>query len=149
MNKAMHNRSEIVSDCESMRKMLTDFTSLDAEIERQMEETQVVAELVKAAVKENASTAQSQEAYLKKYESLTARYEAAAKELERLQAERTRLSQQDKRIACFIRTLKRQPERMDTWDDTIWTVMVEKGIVHKDGSITFIFYNGTEIKVGA
>jgi site-specific DNA recombinase len=148
-NQLMQNRSEIVSDCESMRKLLTDFTSLDAEIDRQMEETQVVAELVKAAVKENASTAQSQEAYLKKYESLTARYETAAKELERLQAERTRLGQQDKAMGLFIRTLKRQPERMDTWDDTIWMVMVEKAIVHRDGSITFIFYNGTEIKVGA
>lgn len=148
-NQLMQNRSEVVSDCESMRKLLTDFTSLDAEIDRQMEETQVVAELVKAAVKENASTAQSQETYLKKYESLTARYETAAKELERLQAERTRLGQQDKAMGLFIRTLKRQPERMDTWDDTIWTVMVEKAIVHRDGSITFIFYNGTEIKVGA
>lgn len=148
-NQLMQNRSEIVNDCESMRKLLTDFTSLDAEINRQMEETQVVAELVKTAVKENASTAQSQEAYLKKYESLTARYETAAKELERLQAERTRLSQQDKAISLFIRTLKRQPERMDTWDDTIWMVMVEKAIVHKDSSITFIFYNGTEIKAGA
>lgn len=148
-NQLMQNRSEIISDCESMRKFLMDFTSLDAEIDRQMEETQVVAELVKTAVKENASTAQSQETYLKKYESLTARYETAAKELERLQAERTRLSQQDKAISLFIRTLKRQPERMDTWDDTIWMVMVEKAIVHKDSSITFIFCNGTEIKVGA
>ena len=148
-NQLMQNRKEIISDCESMRKLLTDFTSLDAEIDRHMEETRVVAELVKAAVKENASTAQSQDAYLKKYESLTARYETASKELERLQAERTRRSQQDKAMRLFIRTLKRQPERMDTWDDTIWMVMVEKAIVHKDGGITFVFYNGTEIKVGA
>jgi len=38
---------------------------------------------------------------------------------------------------------------LDKWDDTIWTVMVEKGIVHRDGHITFVFYNGTEIEVGA
>ena len=55
----------------------------------------VVAELVKAAVKENASTAQSQEAYLRKYEALTERYEKAAAELERLQNLRTTQSQQD------------------------------------------------------
>ena len=58
-----------------MRRALTDFAALDAEIERQLEETQVVAELVKVAVKENASTAQSHEAYLKKFEALTGRYE--------------------------------------------------------------------------
>ena len=67
--------------------------------------------------------------------------------MERLQQERILRSQQDKSVALFIRTLKKQPDRMDTWDDTIWTVMVEKAVVHRDGSITFVFYNGTEIPV--
>lgn len=87
--------------------------------------------------------------YRKRYGALTKRYEAAAAELERLQNLRASRSQQAKAMALFIRTLKRQPERMDTWDNTIWTVMVEKAIVHKDGLITFVFYNGTEIRVGA
>ncbi len=51
-------------------------------------------------------------------------------------------------MSLFIRTLKRQPVVIDAWDDTIWPVMVEKGIVHRDGSINFVFYNGTEIEVG-
>ena len=74
-NRMMGNRKQIIKDCETMRRALTDFAELDAEIERQLEETQVVAEPVKAAVEENASTAQSQEAYLRKYEALTERYE--------------------------------------------------------------------------
>lgn len=28
-----------------------------------------------------------------------------------------------------------------------WTVMVEKAIVHRDKSITFVFYNGTKVRV--
>ena len=47
----------------------------------------------------------------------------------------------------FIRSLKRQPNQMDSWNNTIWTVMVEKAIVHKDGSITFMFYNGRSVTV--
>ena len=110
-----------------MRRALTDFAELDAEIERQLEETQVVAELVKAAVKENASTAQSQEAYLRKYEALTERYEKAAAELERLQNLRTTQSQQDKAMALYIRTLKKQPVVLREWSDTIWTVIGREG----------------------
>ena len=53
--------TQVIEDCELMRRSLTDFAAIDAEIARQLEETEVVAELVKAAVKENASTAQSQE----------------------------------------------------------------------------------------
>lgn len=148
-NQLMQNRPQIIKDCEEWRRVLIDFTSLDEEIARQTEEAEIVAELVKAAVKENASTALSQEVYIQKYETLTRRYEAAAAELDRLQGIRALKVQQDKQMALFIRTLKKQPDRMEAWDDTIWTVMVEKAIVHKDNSITFHFYNGTEIKVGA
>ena len=145
-NLMMQDRVQIIKQCEAWRARLMDFGTLDADIERQLEETQVVAELVKAAVKENASTAQSQEAYLKKYEALTERYEKAAAELERLQSLRTARSHQDKKMALYIRALKKQPEVMHDWNDTIWTVMIEKAIVHKDGKITFVFQNGTEIK---
>ena len=131
------------------RRELTNFEALDADIERQREEVQVVAELTKAAVKENASTAQSQDAYLKKYNALTERYEKAATELERLQNLRTARSQQDKKMALYIRTLKKQPEVMHDRNDTIWTVMIEKAIVHRNSEITFVFKNGTEIKARA
>ena len=87
--------------------------------------------------------------YLKKYEALTKRYEAAAAELERLQNLRTLRSQKDKSMALYIRTLKKQPEVLQEWNDTIWNVMVEKAIVHRNGEITFVFYNSTEISVGA
>ena len=146
-NQLMRDRSRIVADCELMRRALVDLAELDAEIERQQEETQVVAELVKAAVQENASTAQSQDAYLQKYEALTKRYETAAAELERLKGIRTELERQDQAMALFIRTLKKQPEVLDAWSDTIWTVMVEKVLVHKHGGLTFQFYNGSEIRI--
>ena len=148
-NQLMSDRKQILEDCELMRRQLTDFEVLDAEIARATEEAKLVEELVRAVVKENASTAQSQEAYIGKYEALTQRYEAAAAELERLQKARVLRNQQDKSMSMFIRTLKKQPEVLTEWNDTIWTVTVEKAIIHRDSSITFVFYNGTEIRVGA
>ena len=52
-------------------------------------------------------------------------------------------------MALFIRTLKKQPGVLDTWSDTIWAVMVERVLVHKKGGLTFGFYNGSEIRIGA
>ena len=101
-----------------------------------------------ALVKENAAAPQSQKVYNAKYENLTKRYETASAELDRLRGLRAKREQQDKAMASFIRSLRKQPEVMNTWNDTIWTVMVEKAIVHRDSSITFKFYNGAEIHVG-
>lgn len=66
----------------------------------------------------------------------------------RLQNFRTLRSQKDKAMALYIRNLKNQPTVLTEWNDTIWTVMVEKAIVHRNGEITFMFYNGTEVRVG-
>ena len=52
-------------------------------------------------------------------------------------------------MALYIRTLKKQPEVLQEWNDTIWTVVVVKAIVHRNGEITFVFYNGTEMSIGA
>ena len=146
-NRLMQNQKQVITDCELMRRSLADFEKLDAEIARQLEETEVVAELVKAAVKENASTVQSQEEYLRKYNSLNKRYEDAVIALEKLKSERDLRQQQSKAVSLFIRTLKKNPTVLDTWDNTIWTVMVEKGIVHRDGSVKFVFYNGMAITI--
>lgn len=81
------------------------------------------------------------------HESLTKRYETAAAELARLQNLRTLRSQKDKAVALYIRTLKKQPTVLSEWNDTLWTVMVEKAIVHRNSEITFVFYNGTKVKV--
>ena len=128
-----------------MRRSLTDLAVLDVEIEKQREETEVLAELVKAAVKENAATPQSQEEYIHKYENLTKRYEAASAALENLIAERTRREQQSNAMSLFVKTLKKNPLILDKWNDTFWTVMVDKAIVQRNGSVTFVFYNGAEI----
>ncbi len=57
----MGNRTEVISDCELMRKSL---------------------------IAKNTSTAQSQDAYLKEYNDLNKRYEAAADGLRKLKNER-------------------------------------------------------------
>ena len=147
-NQMMENQIQVIADCELMRRTLTDLGDIDAEISRLGEECEIVAELVRSLVKENSSTTQSQEEYLKKYANLNKRYEDLVCELEKQKEERTSRQQQDKAMLLFIRALKKNPLVLEEWDDTIWTVMVEKGIVGRDGGIRFVFYNGMEIEVG-
>ena len=49
-------------------------------------------------------------------------------------------------IPTFIIDPK-NPTLLEEWDDTIWMVMVEKAVIHKDKKITFKFYNGAVIEV--
>ncbi len=146
-NQLMSGKQELIRDCEAMRRVLTDCTELDAQIAAQTSELQVVSELVDALVSDNASSAKAQDAYTKNYESLVERYHAAEQKLSDLRQERKRRSAQKTSISRFIRALKEQAEFLDEWDDTIWMAMVEKAVVHRDGTLTFGFYNGVEISI--
>jgi site-specific DNA recombinase len=145
-NTFMGGREQVIEDCEMIRKLLLDFTKIDVEIEKQTEEIEVIAERVKSLVKENASTPQSQDEYIKKYNNWSERYEVEYRKLENLQKDKELRISKDKAMEFFIMNLKKQPLVVEVWDESLWPLMIEKAIVGRDGSIKFIFYNGTEIR---
>ena len=141
-NKLMSNRDQVLTDCELGRKTLTDCTLLDNDIAQLENEIKVVEEMVHSMVNENASRVQSQADYHRCYADLTERFGKLADHLQVLRTERDFRKKQDSAMRLHMRMLKRSQLILEEWDDTIWTVMVEKAIVHKGGSITFHFYNG-------
>ena len=146
-NLLMKNRDGVIGDCELIRLAVSDCTVLDAEIERLSEEIEVVAEMVKSCVKENASAAQSQEEYTKKYNALVKRYEKATKRVDELSAERTRKQDRDRELRLFIESIKEQPLVLESWNERLWVGLLEKATVFHNGRMVFEFKNGTEIEV--
>lgn len=146
-NQLMADRAGVIEDCSLMRQALADTVALDNEISALNEEITVLAELVKACVRENASTAQSQEEYTKKYDGLVARYEKATARLTELTAEKERKRDQDREIRLFIESIKEKPLVLDEWDERLWIALLDRATVFRDGRITFKFKNGSEIEV--
>lgn len=143
----MKNRDGVIADCTQMRQMISDCTALDAEIEKLTEEIEIVAEMVKACVKENASSAQSQEEYTKKYNNLVKRYKKTASRLDELAAKKVRKQDQDRELRLFIASIKEQPLVLEEWNERLWVGLLEKATVFPDGRMVFQFKNGAEIEV--
>lgn len=108
-NQLMLGRDGVISDCNQIRQLVSDCTELDAEIEKLTEEIEVLAEMVKACVKENAASAQSQEKYTKKYNALVKRYEKTSARLDALAAEKSRKQDRDRELRLFIESIKSSP----------------------------------------
>ena len=100
---------------------------------------------VKSLVEEMASTAGSQERYKKRYEELNKRYNKMSGKLNSLMKQKEQRLLKDKKIGMFIENLKKHPQAIDKWDESLWNLMIEKAIVQADGKIGCILYNGTEI----
>ena len=56
---------------------------------------------------------------------------------------------QAKAIKLIIKVLEEKQLVLDEWDSSSWALFVDKSIVHKGKSISFIFINGTNVKIEA
>lgn len=146
-NQLVGSRDGVIFDCELMREVLSDCTEINQSIEMLTEEIAVVAEMVKACIKENASEVQSQEEYTKKYNALVNRYKKATAKLEELSSEQKRKQDRDKELQFFIDSIKTQPLILEVWDEKLWVALLEKATIFHDGRMVFRFRNGTEIEV--
>lgn len=146
-NQLMENREGVISDCNQIRNLVSDCTELDAEIDKLTEEIEVLAEMIKACVKENAASVQSQEEYTKKYNALVKRYEKTSAQLDALAAEKSRKQDRDRELRLFIESIKKQPLVLEVWSERLWVGLLDKATVFHDGRMVFQFKNGAEIEV--
>ena len=146
-NTLMGGRDQLLEACEEMLTVVGDFSALDAEIESLTEEIQVVAELVSQCIKDNATTAQSQEEYNRKYNRLVKRYEVATEKLKKAEADRASKVARERDLRVFITGIEKRPLAIEEWDEELWMTFLESATVYKNGNITFKFKDGTEIEV--
>ena len=145
MNAMIDGKDDLISDYKQIIRLLTDHAALDSEAKQQTEEANVVAELIRKCVAENATTTQDQEAYLERYGGLKARYEAATQQLKQIEDQRTERKQRRQKMLEFIRMLENSDGLLIEFDEGLWNATVEKVTVMVDGSMVFKWRNGTEL----
>ena len=48
-------------------------------------------------------------------------------------------------MKSFLSALNKSEAMLNSWNERIWMLMVENGVVNRDKTITFKFTSGTEI----
>ena len=73
-----------------------------------------------------------------RYKEQSAKKDAILQEIEDKKA-------RARKITTFMHTLADSDLVLESWDEKLWLSLIEKGTVLPDGSINFLFKNGTEI----
>lgn len=144
-NELMQDRSQVIADCAMLREQVLDCTKQEqaiVEVEREMAAT---AALVAARVKENATTVQEQDEYNRKMAALEEQYNAQKAKRDALLLEIKDKRARAESISAFMRALANNGLVLAEWDESLWLTLIEKATVLPDGSINFLFKNGTEI----
>ena len=135
----------MIADCAMLWEQVLDCSKQElaiAEVDREMA---VTTALVAKRVHENATTAQEQSEYNRKMAELEAQYNAQKEKRDALLQEIKDKKARAESISAFMRTLANNDLVLEEWDESLWLTLIDKGTVLSDGSINFLFKNGTEI----
>ena len=88
-----------------------------------------------------------QDEFQKKYDSYDLKHKKVINEIEQVGLEIEKKKVQAKYLQAFIDDLENRPNVLEAYDEDIWSYLIDKAVVNRDGSITFNFRNGKEIKI--
>jgi len=146
-NSMLNDKAEIMAAYDEVMEALTDTSDLDAEREQLQSEADVVMELIRKCISENAHKAQDQEEYQRKYEGYCTRFEKARKRLAEIEEICLERNAKRTKIAMFLDTLNGQSELVTEFDEELWYSTVDFVTVYKDMRMVFTFRDGKEIEI--
>lgn len=120
---------------------------LEAKLAAFNQKAEDIVVLVKNLIEQNSSDALDQDEFQKKYDAYDEKHKKIISEIETVGLEIEKKSAQAKYLQAFINDLNNRPNILDAYDEEIWSYLINKAIVNRDGSITFQFRNGKEIKI--
>lgn len=141
----MANRDNLIEDCRLAQTVLCDTAAIDGELDELQREIEVVTELSRKAIYENARTTVDQSKWSERNNSYLERHrKATERTLELETAKRERLAK-SKTLDIFIRDIESRPLAITEFDEGLWLAVIDRVTVATDGTMTFTFRNGTEI----
>jgi site-specific DNA recombinase len=146
-NQLITNRDEIAENCRLIKKVLTDTYESDKEVDKLQNEIEVVSEMIRQCVEENAQSAMDQEEYNKRYNGLAARYEKIVDRLEKVEEQRQGRHVKQKKLETFISALLKKDMIISEFDETLWHAVIDKVTVYAEDDVKFTFKDGTVIRV--
>ena len=144
MNRLIENKNNIIADSKMLMKQLTDCTDLEKEMTQLQVEMNVLSEMLRNAIDENARAAIDQEEYNRRYDELEVRYKALATKYDEFGSEKRRRQFMRDNFRQFISTIE-HADMVTEFSPEAWTALVESVTVNAKDDIRFNFRNGMSL----
>ena len=144
MNRLIENKKDIIADSKMLMKQLTDCTGLEKKMTELQVEMNVLSEMLRNAIDENARAAIDQEEYNRRYDELEVRYKALATKYDEIGLEKRRRQFMRDNFRQFISAID-HADVVTEFSPEAWTALVESVTVHAKDDIRFNFRNGMSL----
>jgi len=146
-NSLIADRAALLEQHRAQMVEMTDTAALDRRIAKYTEECEVVAELIRKAVDENARVAQDQDDYGARHNALIARYEAAKEKADAAQAEKRQRALCRAQSEAFYAEVEAREGYLTVFEEQLWNCTVESVTVLVGGGFRVRFRDKLEVNV--
>jgi site-specific DNA recombinase len=147
LSTLLENRESLLEDGRVVKAELSDCSEIDAKIDRVIQESDVVAGLIKKCIEDNSSRALDQESYTKQYDGLVERYEALKNKHAGYMRDRKDRQFKEDVLSGFLFEITELYCLGIAFDESHWNRTIDHVTVYSDARLVFSFQNGREITV--
>lgn len=107
----------------------------------------MVEGLTRKLVDENSSSALDQDEYHSRYDGMVNRHDQLRTKILALEKKRTERMAKADAISGFMFRLRELDLPLEHFDERLWLEVIDHVTVHRDGGLTFRFWDGSEHRV--
>jgi DNA mismatch repair ATPase MutS len=145
-NEVFDNKDEVLSNLQMGIDVITDTAEIDKQCTELESELEVVTELLRNHIADNAIQAIDQEVYQQGYDRLASRYDGVKSRLKQLSEQREQRKAKRIEIDKFMATLRQQERFIDDFDEELFAISVERIVVCGNGGVRVVFRDGQCIR---
>lgn len=145
-NTLMGNRDELLANCHLAQEVLCDCAQIEAELVDLRQEIEVVSELTRKCIYENARFGINQDEFNERHYGYIERHRIATERIAELEALSTKRCEKNRTLESFIRDIEIRPLLIDEFNEKLWIAIVDKATVLPDGRLVFTFKDSTDIE---
>lgn len=141
----MKDRGAITGGLKEALMSITDNAILEKERDALQNECEVVMQLMKKAVQENARVPLDQESYKAKESGMVERYNKASHRLAEVTKEIAEPNANRSELQSFLKQLDKRDTLLTEFDESLWLGLVHLMRVDSDGGFTFVLKDCSEV----
>lgn len=136
----------ILETVQILIESLSDTSALDTKIEKAIQEMENTAALNQMHIQNNIVTAKNKEEFDKRHDELVQQYESQKAVYEKLMQKKIYCQNKIKQLQQLVLQLEKADAPIDTFDESLWRITIDKVTVFHDNKMIFQFLDGTEIE---
>ncbi|MGE5417441.1 MAG: recombinase family protein [Acidobacteriota bacterium] len=145
-NILMGNRDELLANCRLAQAVLGDCSTIETELADLHREIEVISELARKTIYENARFAVNQDEFNERHQGYMDRHQSAMERVAELEMLRNKRYEKHKILEYFIRDIETRPLIIEEFDEKLWAAIVDNVTVLPDGRLVYTFKDGTAIE---